>query len=114
VPASEVSAALGGSFTGPVSQAVASVVICRYNGASGSALVQVDENFGEANFKAATSAASIENPVSVSGFGERAFTTSLGPTSSIQIQKGTTGLLVSGPATVAQVEALAAEILPKV
>jgi hypothetical protein len=77
-------------------------------------LVQFNSDMTAANYAAAKTAAAPLNPTDVSGFGDQAFSTSAaGISNTLQILKGDKGLLITGPVSLTNIEALANEILPK-
>jgi hypothetical protein len=96
-----------------VSEVVGTNTICRYSSTSGEVLVQFNSDMTSANFAAAKAAAAPENPTNVSGFGDQAFSTTMSISNTLQILKGDRGLLITGPVSLTQIEALANQILSK-
>ena len=119
VTPAEVNAALGTSVGAPSSIVNGSVTVCTYKQSAGTVIVRFDTDSSASKFAEAKAGFGShgETAVTASGFGDEAYTSSLGAgnytTSTIVARKGSTELLITGPATIAQVEALATQVLAK-
>ena len=95
------------------------VTVCTYRQSAGTVIVRFDTASSAAKFAAAKAGFGShgETAVTASGFGDEAFTSTLGAgnytTSTIVVRKGSTELLITGPGSIAQVEALATQVLSK-
>jgi hypothetical protein len=120
IPAGEVNASLGTSLGPPTSEVQASVTVCTYKSTTQpqSAIVRIQTGIDASQFAASKAQFTTEGQPTdpAVGLGDEAFTSTLtagGITNStVVVRKGSTSLLVTGSATVPQVEALATKILP--
>ena len=119
VTPAEVNAALGTSVGAPSTVVNGTVTVCTYKQSTGAVIVRFDTASSAAKFAEARAGFGShgETAVTASGFGDEAYTSTLGSgsyvTSTIVARKGSTELLITGPASVAQVEALATQVLDK-
>ena len=117
VTPAEVNAALGTSVGTPSKIVNGSVTVCTYKQSMGTVIVRFDTASSAAKFAQAKAGFGShgETAVTATGIGDEAYTSTLGSgnyiTSTIVARKGSTELLITGPASVAQVEALATQVL---
>ncbi len=119
IPASEVNRELGTSVGPPTSRVEGPVTVCVYKSTTEpqSAIVRIETGTSAAAFAAARAQFDKqgETTTPAPGLGDQAYTSTLtagGITNStVVVLKGSTSLLVTGSATVPQVEALAGQIL---
>jgi hypothetical protein len=118
-----VQSALGLSVGSPTSQVNGAVTVCTYSGTGSTpatVIVRFETGMTQAGF--ATAKAGFgqhgEPTTDVNGLGDAAYSSTLGAAqfqqNTIVVLKGSTELLISAPATLAQVEALANQILPSI
>jgi hypothetical protein len=121
-PASTVNAALGTAVGAPQSDVNGSVTVCTYKSISPpqSVIVRIDTGTDASAFVASKSqfVTQGETTTPVSGLGDQAFSSTLSAgsitNSTIVVLKGSASLLVTGSASLAQVEALATQLLPHI
>ncbi len=119
IPASEVNHALGTSVGPPTSQVEGPVTVCTYKSTTApqSAIVRIETGTNAAAFTAGRAQFDKqgETTTAAPGLGDQAYTSTLtaaGITNTtVVVLKGSTSVLVTGSATVPQVEALASQIL---
>ncbi|MHB8680979.1 MAG: hypothetical protein ACYDA2_02645 [Acidimicrobiales bacterium] len=122
VSAAEVNAALGTNVGSPSAQPNGSVTVCTYTSSSPIATVIVRFQTGMSMSDFATARAQFdqhgETTTSVSGLGDAAYSSSAGTgqyqQNTIVVLKGSTELLITAPASLDQVEALARQVLPSI
>jgi hypothetical protein len=121
-PASLVNATLGTAVKAPTTVAAGPVVTCNYGkgGLPNLVIVRFQTGMNAASFAAARKQfdAHGEKTVAVKGFGPNAYSSTLGKgayaVNTLVVLKGSTELLVTGPASLPKVEALAKKVLAKV
>ncbi len=119
-PASTVNAALGTAVGAPQSDVNGSVTVCTYKSINPpqSVIVRIDTSTNASAFVASKSqfVTQGETTTPVSGLGDQAFSSTLSAgsitNSTIVVLKGSASLLITGSASLAQVEALATQLLP--
>ncbi|HZU80985.1 MAG TPA: hypothetical protein VE991_13790 [Acidimicrobiales bacterium] len=121
VPASEVNSALGTTVGDPSSTVNGPVTVCTYKSTSpvATVIVRFQTGMTQSSFTSDRSQFDQhgEPTQSVSGIGDAAYSSSIGSgqytNNTLVVLKGSTELLVTAPASLAQVQALAQQILPK-
>jgi hypothetical protein len=120
-PASTVNAALGTAMGAPQSDVNGSVTVCTYKSINPpqSVIVRIDTSTDASAFVAPKSQFVTQGETTaVSGLGDQAFSSALSAGSitsgTIVVLKGSATLLVTGSASLAQVEALATRLLPHI
>ena len=119
VSAEKVNAALGTTVGAPTSVVNGSVTVCTYKQSIGEVIVRFDTASSPSAFAAgkAGMTAHSEPVTAISGFGDEAYTSTIGTgtyaTNTIVVRKGSTELLITGPASLPQVEALASQVVPQ-
>jgi hypothetical protein len=118
--ASEVGSALG--FTGlqdPTSNSLGTVSECMYAASSGSVLIRYETQMTMADFETGEQGFAMNGVAAapVTGVGDAAYSSSLGSGSeainTLVVLRNTTEVEISAPATLADLEALAAQIITK-
>ena len=121
VSASTLNAALGTSVGDPTTVVNGPVTVCTYKSSSGGGqvIVRYQTGMSSASFNANKTGftQSGQNVTPVSGLGDEAYSSTLSAagltTNTIVVRKGATELLITGPGTLAQTEALAGQVLAK-
>ena len=122
-PAAQVGAALGITVGAPTPEDNGSVTVCTYQqtGGSGQVIVRFQTGMTPASFSAneAQFTANGETTTPVSGLGDQAYSSTIGgggsapEVNTIVVLKGSNEILITGPASQAQVQSLATALLPK-
>ena len=120
VTATMLKSALGATFAKPTSTSNAPVLVCNFRGLDKipSLLVRFQVNESASSFRLARKQfdAHGERTKTVTGIGQAAYSSTLGSgafaTNTLVVLKGSTELLVTAPAPLARVEALARKLLP--
>jgi len=118
-PASAVNAALGTSVGAPTAQTVGTVTVCTYSSTSPiqTVIIRVDTGSSASTFAAekTQSTAHGETITPVSGVGDAAYSTTLSgggfTTNTFAVLKGTNEVQVNSPASPAQTQAYATQLL---
>jgi len=122
VPASDVNAALGTSVGAPQTESVGTVTTCTYSSTNPiqTVIIRVDTGSSAATFAAekAQSVAQGQSPSTVPGVGDDAYSLSISgggfTTNTFAVRKGSTDAQVNSPATPAQTQAYATQLVAKV
>ena len=118
VTAAMVNTALGTNVGDPTSTVNGPVTVCTYKSSTGQVIVRFASGTTAASFAAAKSqfTAHGEPVTTVTGLGDEAYSSSIGTgtyaVNSIVLRKGSEELLITGPASLSQVQAFAQQLLP--
>ena len=117
VTAAMVNAALGTSVGDPTTTLNGPVTVCTYKSSTGQVIVRFQSGTTPASFESAKSqfTAHGEPVTTVTGLGDEAYSSTIGTGSeainSIVVLKGSEELLITGPASLSQVQAFATQLL---
>jgi len=122
-PAAQVGAALGITVGDAASEVNGPVTVCTYQqtGGAGQVIVRFQTGMTPASFSANESqfTANGETTTPVTGLGDQAYSSTIGgggaapEVNTIVVLKGSNEVLITGPASQAQVQSLATQLLPK-
>ena len=121
VPASDVNTALDTSVGAPQSKRAGTAASCTYSSTNPiqTVIIRVDTGSSAATFAAekAQSSAQSQAPITVQGVGDDAYSLSISgggfTTNTFAVRKGPTEVQVNGPATPAQTQAYAAQLVSR-
>ncbi len=115
--ADEIEAALGVQAQSPSAEPNGDVTVCLYPGNSNPRNTTIRYETGTSAAAFATEKTQFDSSgqktTAVSGVGDQAYSSTLGKYNTLVVLKGDTELLITAPASLAKIQALAEQILPK-